>query len=358
MEFHRSIGGYINGVYSEVSLVSGCLAVAVTMYNDSDSDFVFALTQNKFRESPSSGEYNTDNAISDLLGEPMPNLFTFQELNYALESFEFAAADKGNKPGSIILLARGTARLKCTQSQMWCFVRIMPFLLGHLIPIGNPHWDLFLSLLDMIEWICAPAITTGGIGYMRGVIEDCLDLFRELYPEQNTKPKTHYITHYPTQTHKFGPLTRCWTIRLEGKHVFFKGIFQRTKNIKNICKTLAERHQCKQALLHTSDSFLSTQKIEMTGASNECTIFLPRGVQFLVEQLSESELIAIGSFSYWVACCVVFDHDNEIYSFGEVAYIFQCKGDYFLCCKRMAVVEYRHRPHEVMQMPKLKKNSI
>ena len=158
------------------------------------------------------------------------NLFTFQELNYALESFQFAAADKGNKPGPIILLARGTARLKCTQSQMWCFVRIMPFLLGHLIPIGNPHWDLFLSLLDMIEWICAPAITTGGIGYMRGVIEDCLDLFRELYPEQNTKPKTHYITHYPTQTHKFGPLTRCWTIRLEGKHVFFKGIFQRTKN--------------------------------------------------------------------------------------------------------------------------------
>ena len=98
------------------------------------------------------------------------------------------------------------------------------------------------------------------------------------------------------------------------------------------------------------------QKIEMTGASNECTIFLPRGVQFLVEQLSESELIvtakklAIGSFSYWVGCCVVFDHENEIYSFGEVAYIFQCKGDYFLCCKRMAVVEYvRHYHSYVVQ---------
>ena len=79
------------------------LAVAVTMYNDSDSDFDFALTQNKFRESPSSGEYNTDNAISDLLGEPMP---TFEKLVYQpvvsdvsdneLLAASFALEDKAN----------------------------------------------------------------------------------------------------------------------------------------------------------------------------------------------------------------------------------------------------------------------
>ena len=235
---------------------------------------------------------------------------------------------------------------------MWCFVRLLPFLVGHSVPEGNRHWGLFLSLLDLIEWVCAPAITQGGIGYLRGIIEDCLDLFKDLYPEVSTKPKAHYITHYPTQIKKFGPLSRCWTIRFEGKHVFFKGIFQRTKNRKNICKTLAERHQRKQALRHESETYLSSHNVESTGRSNEFILFLPKNVQFLIKPLiGDAEFIvtakkmAIGSFSYWVGCCVVIDHDNGIYVFGEVKYIFECQGDHFLCCKKMAIKEYARHYH-------------
>ena len=183
-------------------------------------------------------------------------MFTFEEVNEKLADFEFAAADRGNKPPPLILVRHGHARLKCTQSQMWCFVRILPFLVGCLVPAENDYWDLLLHMLDMIECVCAPAQSRGDVEHMRDVIEDCLDKFKELYPEENTKPKTHYITHYPTQTLKFGPLCRCWTIRFEGKHEFFKGVFNRSKNRKNVCKTMAERHQQRQALLHSSESLL------------------------------------------------------------------------------------------------------
>lgn len=90
-------------------------------------------------------------------------LFTFAELNVALANFEFAAVDRGNIPPAINVARNRPrqAKLRYTQSQMWCFISILPFLIGQLVSRDNEHWDLFLSLLDMIECICAPAFSLG-----------------------------------------------------------------------------------------------------------------------------------------------------------------------------------------------------
>ena len=171
------------------------------------------------------------------------DLFTFEQLNDGLKSFKFAAVDKGNKPGPILLTGRGgMAKLKCTQSQMWCFIRIMPFLVGHFIPEGNAHWDLFLHVLDMVECICAPAVAEGGIGYMRGVIEDCLDLFKELYPEHVTLPKMHYITHLgllqgagQSDLKENMSFSREYSTTLRTGRIFAKLLLSDTKGNKHFC---------------------------------------------------------------------------------------------------------------------------
>ena len=40
-----------------------------------------------------------------------------------------------------------------------------------------------------------------------------------------------------------GPLVRHWCMRFEAKHNYFKTLAQGMYNFKNICKSLAQRHQ-------------------------------------------------------------------------------------------------------------------
>ena len=50
---------------------------------------------------------------------------------------------------------------------MWCLIRNLPLMIGDLIPENNKHWELILSLLQIISIIFAPAIyyTRGDILY-------------------------------------------------------------------------------------------------------------------------------------------------------------------------------------------------
>ena len=43
--------------------------------------------------------------------------------------------------------------------------------------------------------------------------------------------------------YRCGPMTRYWCMRYEAKHNYFKDLAQKMKCFKNICKSLAERHQ-------------------------------------------------------------------------------------------------------------------
>ena len=55
---------------------------------------------------------------------------------------------------------------------------------------------------------------------------------------------------------KFGPLVHSWTMRQEAKLSFFKRI-SRKSNYKNICKTVAKKHQLWQCYtMHKESHFL------------------------------------------------------------------------------------------------------
>ena len=53
---------------------------------------------------------------------------------------------------------------------------------------------------------------------------------------------------------RFGPLVK--TLRFEVKHSYFKGLSQITNNRKNICQTLAKRHQYMMHLYHSRQDLL------------------------------------------------------------------------------------------------------
>ena len=68
-------------------------------------------------------------------------------------------------------------------SQTWYLGRFLPFLIGDLIPNGNEHYENYLQLMQIMDYIFAPSTNKGIIAYHRILIEHFLTDFHEPYPE-------------------------------------------------------------------------------------------------------------------------------------------------------------------------------
>jgi hypothetical protein len=80
---------------------------------------------------------------------------------------------------------------------MWCLGRLLPSMIGHFIPEDNIHWQNYLSLLQIIDYLFAPLISSDCVDHPQLLICDHHGTFRQLYPNCNIKPKMHYMVHYP-----------------------------------------------------------------------------------------------------------------------------------------------------------------
>ena len=102
------------------------------------------------------------------------------------------------------------------------------------------HWHLLLLLLNIINIVFSYSITEGMTVYLKHLIIEHHQLFKELYPSKNFIPKHHFMVHYPRCIRKIGPLIHIWTMRFEAKRKFFKDC---VKNFKNLTVSFAKKHQ-------------------------------------------------------------------------------------------------------------------
>jgi len=172
-------------------------------------------------------------------------------------------------------------------------------------------WECLLYLRDMLYYVCAVALGREHILSMSDVIEDFHESYRACFPDETVKPKFHYTLHYPRLTLLFGPLIHLQTLRFEGKHNYFKELVFRTKNRKNICKSLAERHQYYQCTFNTGGKFLSDGELESTGGSVVSICLLNDQLQQLLREIVHGEEIFVCKsvkyfgITYWKETCIV-----------------------------------------------------
>ena len=91
-------------------------------------------------------------------------------------------------------------------SESWTLARMLPLLVGDLVPDDDPHWLNFLLLLSIIDIIMAPKTTRALAAYLRELILQHHTAFKELYPERPITPKMHYIIHIPQWMIRWGDL--------------------------------------------------------------------------------------------------------------------------------------------------------
>ena len=140
--------------------------------------------------------------------------------------------------------------------QVWCFLRMLPLLIGDKITdTTDPAWMLLLSLRSVVELVCKPTYSMSDVVLMNEAIEEYLIMRTEQFPFENLKPKHHYLAHYPHLTIQCGPLIRLWTLRFESKHSYFKKCIKSANNFINVTRSLSEKHQLLQALYSAGSLF-------------------------------------------------------------------------------------------------------
>ena len=79
---------------------------------------------------------------------------------------------------------------------MWCLIRLLPLLLGNLVPEDCEYWLNYLTLLKIIDTTFAPETTKGTAGYLSELIEDHHTTFTMLCTRPLT-PKFHHMVNMP-----------------------------------------------------------------------------------------------------------------------------------------------------------------
>ena len=163
--------------------------------------------------------------------------FSYLELNRRINQFKYLGNDSSNKPCKV---NPGTGKLSglvfsqdATSVDWWQNKKTE----------DSEVWQLILQLREIVDLVCAPIISTGQIAYLQVLIEEYLQIRKETFGDHPLKPKHQYLCHYPELIVQFGPLIRLWKLWFESKHTYFKQRARKLHNFRNLCQTLAERHQ-------------------------------------------------------------------------------------------------------------------
>ncbi len=177
--------------------------------------------------------------ISEIISKKYQSLDTRNKL---ILNFPYKWGDRTNKPHIIPRTYASRRTIGGNTHENWGLLRLLPFIIGDLIPEGEPAWLVLLDLKEIVELAVAPLHNQETIAYLDCKITEHRNRFLELFPAR-LLPKPHFLEHYPQLIECFGPLVGQWTMRFEGKHSFFKKVVRHINCFKNIPLTLATKHQ-------------------------------------------------------------------------------------------------------------------
>ena len=70
-------------------------------------------------------------------------------------------------------------------------------MIGENIPIGDQHWDCYLLMMTIVDYVFAPVTSKDITAYLKELIQEHHETFREVYPLSPIIPKMHYMVHIP-----------------------------------------------------------------------------------------------------------------------------------------------------------------
>lgn len=259
-------------------------------------------------------------------------------------TFEYGRNDKTNRPAEISTASLDRkSTMKGTASQKWCLFRLLPQIFASSIPEGNKHWEVYLLLREVVDLVLADELPAESLSYLELKIQQFLRAFVACYPSAKLIPKLHYMIHYPRMITLFGPLKQVWCMRFEAKHQYFKNVAVRVKNFRNICKTLAERHQLLQSY-EFSEQLLAEPAVVTGTKPIRKSLLLPCVQDMLPDStVWQVKTVTVLHITYHVGDVLVMSKGEDA-QFSQITNIFFAGKETVLLLEKMNLVEFnRHR---------------
>ncbi|XP_052130801.1 uncharacterized protein LOC113210708 [Frankliniella occidentalis] len=193
-------------------------------------------------------EYDFFPVIESLISK---GWFTLNGLNKLIQKFKYSSHDIKNKPVKV----RAT-KLGGHAVQNWTLFRLFPFIIGkdRILDASDSHWQLYLSLKEICEYVCAPSVTLQQVAHAKGLISEYMQQRQEILQTQ-AKPKHHFVSHYADLIVLMGPIMHLFTLRFESAHTFFKRVARTCKNFINLGITMSEKAALYFCYLSTGSYF-------------------------------------------------------------------------------------------------------
>ncbi|CAI6362389.1 unnamed protein product [Macrosiphum euphorbiae] len=119
-------------------------------------------------------------------------------------------------------------------------------IVGELVPIETPVWQLYIALRKIVDICCAKTIQSECSHLLDQIVAEHNRLYL-LLSGSNLKPKFHMLTHYGRLLIKNGPLILTSCIRFEAKHKILKAFANSIPCRINLGHTLANKIQLQMA---------------------------------------------------------------------------------------------------------------
>lgn len=271
------------------------------------------------------------------------NILSASDLD-KVRTFQYGRNDVKNKPlPPSDSFVQGRSALKGTASQKLCLFRLLPQIFGSSIPEGNEDWEVYLLLREILDMLLSDKLPMQSLSYLEIKIQEFLRSFVNRYPSVRLIPKMHYLIHYPRMISLFGPLKQLWCMRFEAKHQYFKSIAMRVKNFKNVCQTLANRHQLLQSFEFselTLDAALSTSSLRCVERSQLHTCIqavMPVGI------IWQAKSVSLHQVTYKVNDVLVMLKGDDP-QFCQIIGIYIAHNEVAFLLERLELLEFaRHR---------------
>ena len=80
---------------------------------------------------------------------------------------------------------------------MSLLARILPLVIGDLVPEEDERWMNFLRMMEIVDILFSSRITEDDAAYLAALVCDHHEQFQLLYPGWSIIPKMHFMVHMP-----------------------------------------------------------------------------------------------------------------------------------------------------------------
>lgn len=170
---------------------------------------------------------------------------SLDNMNAIIQSFHYDINIK-NKPVEILDTHVKKHCITMSAAEMHSLINNLNLMIGHLIPLENPFWELYLKLKKIVIIVTSKIIHINDSYLLESEIEEYMIMRKTLFPDNRRKSvKHHLLLHYPKVMRQVGPLGNTSAIRFESKHHEGKVAAHAAVSRVNVHHTIAFRQQLK-----------------------------------------------------------------------------------------------------------------